>query len=192
VDAVCRDRIGSEGFGASVELNVSFPSVDWAFQQSVYGWAALQYQAMAIGSITLHEDIYARVSLFTEGILEMAVNDESTFGGDFYGFGRVPAQLNLFLGENKIVLRLIRDVRAMGGVGSPLISVRLKAQRSGPSNLQVVEDSVILPDVVNGKLASSYGSVIVRNEMINSWVYVTGLESKSVSIRAGRRVTGVA
>lgn len=167
-----------DGGGPSTELNVAFPAVDWAFQQSVYGWAALQYQAFARGFTTV-VGASCKVAFYTDNVLELAVNNKPLFGGDVYGFRRAPLILKLASGENKIDLRLFRDVRTMGGVGSPSISVRLTVQRCN-AVLHVVKKSVVLPDVINGKLTSPYASVIICNETEDR-INVVAIRSCNVS-----------
>jgi hypothetical protein len=153
--------------------------VDWAFQQSVYGWAALQYQAFARGSITVAGRSSRRVALYTDSVLEFAVNDEPFFGGDFYGFRRAPLVVDLLPGKNKIDLRLIRDVRSMGGSGLPSISVGLGVQLC-TTLLKVVEKSAVLPDVINAKLASPYASAVIRNES-KGWIELVAVQRRNVS-----------
>lgn len=179
VDDVFIDDHSGDGEVSWVELNIAFPVVDWAFQQSVYGWAAFQYQAFARGSITVTGHFSCRVALYTDHVLEFAVNDEPSFGGDFYGFRRAPLIVDLVPGKNKIELRLIRDVRSMGGVGPPSIPVRLGAQLC-TAVLKVVEESAVLPDVINTKLITPYGSIIVRNET-KEWIKLVAIRCRTVS-----------
>lgn len=166
--------------GASIKLNASFPTIDWKFQQSVYGWPALQYQAFAQGLLIVTGKNSCRISLHTDNVLELAVNDKSFFGGDFYCFRRAPLILTLSPGENRITIRLIRDVRAMGGVGNPSVSVRLNVQHC-TSTLKIVLKSSIIPDLVGGNFVTSYASVIVRNES-EDWLHLLSLKSLPVSI----------
>jgi predicted esterase len=182
VDDACIEDADKDGYSASTRLNFAFPGVDWAFHQSVYGWAGLQYQAFARGFIHVSGQSSCRVAISADNILEFAINDKPFFGGNFYGFGPAPLILDLSPGENKIDLRLIRDVRAMGAGEGPSISVRLSAQIC-MDFVKVVENSALVPDVVNGKLASPYGSVIVRNECDN-WISVIGIQTRNVSFRA--------
>ena len=177
LDDVLSDETGA--LGPSIELDIAFPGVDWAFQQSVYGWAALQYQAFARGFITVGEEWSCKIILHTDNVLELSVNGKTLFGGDFYGFRRAPLILKLAPGRNKIDIRLIRDVRSMGGLGSPSIPVRLAVQRC-MAPLNVVEKSVLLPDVINGKLTTPYASVVLCNET-ESLICVVAVKSRNVS-----------
>jgi hypothetical protein len=179
VDAAPAENSSGDGGRASIELNATFPEVNWAFQQSVYGWAALQYQAFARGLVAVAGHTSCKVALYADNILELAVNDEPFFGGDFYAFHRAPLVLNLAAGENKIDLRLVRDVRSMGGLGDPSITVRLSVQPCTAA-LNVVGESAMLPDVISGKLASPYASVIVRNET-EEWMNVLAAKCLKVS-----------
>lgn len=169
----------SDGYGKSIAINFAFPEVDWTFQQSAYGWAALQYQAFARGFINVVGKSSCSVALYTDKVLELSVNDKPSFGGDFYGFRRAPLICRLAPGENKIDLRLIRDVRSMNAVGSPSIPVQLALERC-TTPINVVEKSAVLPDVINGNLASPYASVILRNES-EDWINVVGVYSDNVS-----------
>ena len=176
---VLTEEYARDGDCPSIELTFAFPAVDWAFQQSVYGWAALQYQAFARGFVNVAAPSACRVAVFTDNVLEFAVNDKPSFGGDFYGFRRAPLIMDLVPGKNKIDLRLIRDVRSMGGMGSPSVSVRLGVQLC-TAVLKIVEKSAVLPDVINAKLASPCASVLVRNETKN-WIQVVAVRSRKVS-----------
>ena len=164
----------------SIELNIAFPSVNWSFQQSVYGWSALQYQAYARGFIDVIGHSSHKVAFYAEHVLELAVNDSPIFGGDVYGFRRAPMILDLVPGKNKIDLRLIRDVRAMGGIGSPSVFVRLRFERCDRV-LNVVEKSTILPDAINGKLTSPYASVILFNAA-EDWISIVAVRSHNVRV----------
>ena len=168
----------SDEYGRSIELNVAFPAVDWTLQQSVYGWPALQYQAFARGVINVAGHSSCTIALYTDNVLEFAVNDKPFFGGDLYGFRRAPLVLELAPGGNKIDLRLIRDVRLMGGEGSPSICVRLSAQLC-TAVLNVVKNSLVLPDVVNGRLTSPYASVTLCNET-EGWVDIVATQCREV------------
>ncbi|KKZ60834.1 hypothetical protein EMCG_04482 [[Emmonsia] crescens] len=182
---------------ATVGLDVGFPSVDWELIRSFYGWAGLQYQAWARGSITLAAGVggvdsgttttTTTVALFTDGLLEVWVDGESYFGGDFYTYRRAPVVLKLAPGSHVIDLRLVRDVRAFGGVGSPKIQAVVEVQRRPPSwsgdddgdevvvGLELDAGSVLVAEVVNRKLASPLASAIVRNDH-DAWAEVTGIQ----------------
>ncbi len=166
--------------GLSIELNIAFPTVDWTFQQSVYGWAALQYQAYARGFIDVIGHSSQKVAFYAEHVLELAVNDVPIFGGDIYGFRRAPMIFDLAPGENKIDLRLIRDVRVMGGMGNPSVFVRLSFERCH-TILNVVEKSIILPDVINGKLTSPVASIILCNAA-EDWINIVAVQSHNVCV----------
>ncbi|KAJ9604566.1 hypothetical protein H2200_010679 [Cladophialophora chaetospira] len=159
--------------GSSVELNLDFNEVDWDFAQKIYGWSAFQYQAWVKGGI-LNQDAFVRkVALFTDNILELWVNDMHIFGGDFFDFGDAPVMIDLRPGTNEINLRLIREVRSMGGASPPTIQASVRVELASRP-LEVLDNSIILPDVVKGRLCSRYGSVTVRNQ-IDRWITVRQL-----------------
>lgn len=171
---------------AEALLTVSFRNIDWPFLQSVYGWAALQYQAWARGYINIEPDSIQNVVLYTDSVLEFWVDDKHYFGGDFYSYRRAPLVLHLERGNHRIDLRLIRDVRAMGAVGDPDTSIQLKAEVSHDT-LKVDEEKLLVSDVVDGFLASPFASVPVCNnsgEWINIWSVVSVIVRSGIIIAA--------
>jgi hypothetical protein len=160
------------------ELEVGFPEVDWKFLQSVYGWSALQYQAWCRGYLNLNGSKDQTVAVFTDGILDFSIDGQRYFGGDFYSYRRAPLILNLAPGKHVVELRLIRDVRAMGGQGHPTINVAFEAAlRHGL--LTIDERSLLIPEVTNGKLGSTWASIDVQNNAAE-WVDIISLNSSDV------------
>jgi hypothetical protein len=165
------------------EISVGFPAVDWVFLQSIYGWAALQYQAWMRGEIAIDANEPQTIALYMDNILEFSVDGNSYFGGDFYAYRRAPVVLRLNPGLHTLDVRVLRDVRVMGGIGVPLVSLTLRAEVSS-GGLIVVEEKILLPEMIEGKLVSNVGSVPVRNEG-EAWIDILGIESAdevSVSI----------
>ncbi len=159
-------------------LTVNFPRVDWPFLLSVYGWAALQYQAWARGYLNIATDSPQSILLFTDHVLEFFVDGTHYFGGDFYAYRRAPLVLHLRPGIHKFDIRLVRDVRAMGAIGEPKVSVKLKVEIAN-GGLAIVEQKLLISDMVNETLASPFASVPVRNEGLG-WVDIKKIESLTV------------
>ena len=164
---------------AIADLVVGFPEVDWDFMRSIYGWAAIQYQAWARGNLFVDADSPQTLLLYSDNVLEFWVDDQLHFGGDFYGYRIAPLVLHLEPGCHKVDVRLVRDVRAMGGIGEPSLCVRMEAQKANGG--VVVVGDLLLPDLVDGKLASHVGSVMIRSEE-NEWIEVWDIQSIDVSI----------
>ena len=158
------------------EIVVGFPDIDWGFLQSIYGWAALQYQAWMRGELTIRADESRTILLYMDNALEFLIDGKRYFGGDFYAYRRAPIVVHLNPGPHTIDVRLVRDIRAMGGIGAPVVSLSLRAEFS-PGGLSVVEDKILLPEVIGGNLVSNVGSVPVRNEG-REWIYILGIESE--------------
>lgn len=110
----------------------------------------------------------------------MYIDDVHYFGGDFYHFNRAPITLHLAPGEHTIDVRIVRDVRAMGGVGNPTVNVDLILQQSlGPLHTSLhSQGGFIIPDSIGSAtdsvLASPFGSVLVRNDA-NVDIVVSGI-----------------
>ncbi|OQU98556.1 hypothetical protein CLAIMM_04322 [Cladophialophora immunda] len=154
----------------SLNFSLEFGEIDWEFAQNIYGWSAFQYQAWAKGEI-LNQDIASRaVSVFSDNILELWINDLHVFGGDFFGFGRAPVLVQLHPGTNNISVRLVREVRSMGGAFPPTLQADLRI-RLASEQLTVVANGLVMPNVVNGRFCTRYGSITVRNQGA-TWVRV--------------------
>ncbi|EXJ93516.1 hypothetical protein A1O1_01908 [Capronia coronata CBS 617.96] len=154
----------------SVELVVDFPEVDWQFAQNVYGWSALQFQGWLKGRIWNADTGVQKVVLYPDNILELWVNEHHVFGGDFYGFQRAPVVVDLPPGLNNISVRLIRDVRSMGGTLPPVVRASLRADLALVP-IDISPQSLVMPDVVGGRFCSPLGSITVRNQA-DSWIEV--------------------
>ena len=175
------DIASSTATRASASLTVSYSNVDWPFLQTVYGWAAFQYQAWARGEIVIRDQQPQTILLYTESILEFRVDGKSYFGGDFFTFRRAPLVLHLEPGPHTIELRLVRDVRAMGGIGTPTIGVKVEAQLT-TSLIEINAERNVISDVINGTLASPYASVAIRNNA-QFKMEVSGISSADVMMR---------
>jgi predicted peptidase len=128
----------------------------------IYGWAAVQYQAWARGELHIRGNETQNLILNTDGILEYWIDDQHYFGGDYYSFRRAPPVLHLKPGTHRIDLRLVRDVRAFGGILEPTIDVVVHAQQVS-GTLELAKPGILMADVVHGQLASPLGSISLRN-----------------------------
>lgn len=155
-------QISTSPNSANASLSISYSNVDWDFLKVVYGWAAVQYQAWARGELSVSGNGTQPVILYTDAILEYWVDDVHYFGGDFFTFRKAPPVLYLTPGTHKIDLRLVRDVRAFGGILAPTIDVLLHAEQAS-GTLELAKPGILMSDVVGGKLASPIGSVSLRN-----------------------------
>lgn len=190
------DTIETDTVGSSASLSLNFPHVNWTFFRGVYGWAALQYQAWARGEIFVSADRAQTVIIYTDYVLEFWIDDTHYFGGDFYAFRRSPLVIALKPGAHRIDVRLVRDVRAMGGVSEPSINIKLDAKLASGS-LELANDGILMADVVNETLASEWASVTVRNsgsqdievvdiECSNEWTSVDFQNTEKFIVSAGQ------
>lgn len=166
------------GEAGKVSLNVNFNNVDWDFLQVVYGWAAFQYQGWARGEISVLGDISQNVVLYTDGALEFWVDDTHYFGGDFFTFRNAPPVLRLEPGSHRIDVRIVRDVRAFGGIGTPNMTIALDLN-STSGGLELAKESLTVSDVVDGKLASPFASIALRNSGLGE-VEITEVKASDV------------
>lgn len=169
------DRVG-------VKLDVAFPSVDWRNFKDVYGWAALQAQAWArTGFEVLGPDLQ-NIAVYTDNVLEFAIDGQLYFGGDFFSYRRAPLILELAPGHHTIELRLTRDARASGAVGyNPTLQANIEFCILRGS-LQSNAEQSIVPDVINGRFTAAYGSISLQNTCVNALdiVHVEALNVRTV------------
>ncbi|KAF2672220.1 hypothetical protein BT63DRAFT_191683 [Microthyrium microscopicum] len=164
--------ITSSGNASKAFLDINLPdAADWKFLQQVYGWAGMQWQGWMRGELTVQAKTEGEVTvlIYAENALEFVVDGKRYFGGDFFAYRRAPAVLKLKAGTHVVDVRLVRDVRAMGGVGEPSIQIKMEAKVARDEGLEIGE--VLMPDVVAGKFASGFGSVTVTNSG-EEWVDV--------------------
>lgn len=137
--------------------------MDWDFDQKIYGWSALQLQAWARGELVNLAPSSQRIVLYTDAVLELWIGDQHLFGGDFYGFRKAPAVIDVPPGVTVVNVRLLRDVRSMGGTLPPELHALLRADIVHDA-VEVAQDSMTIADVVDHRLTSPYASITVRNQ----------------------------
>lgn len=149
-----------------VELVVSHEEIDWDFIRSIYGWAAVQFQTWARGSLHNHADEDVTVAIHAAGTVDLALDTaEGTkyhFGVDFYGFKRVPIIARLKPGSNTVHVRLTRDVRANGGQMPPVIEASMQATVLD-GHARILENSLVISDVQHGRFVSAHASLTMFN-----------------------------
>jgi pimeloyl-ACP methyl ester carboxylesterase len=173
-------QVSSSPTSANASLSVGYSNVDWEFLKLVYGWAAVQYQAWVRGELIIGGNETQHILLHTDAILEYWVDDQHYFGGDYYTFRKAPPVLHLQPGSHTIDVRLVRDVRAFGGILEPTIDVVLDVQQAS-GTLELAKSGILMSDVVNGKIASSVGSVSLVNSGEDD-IEIVGITASSVSL----------
>ncbi|KAF2491853.1 hypothetical protein BU16DRAFT_130466 [Lophium mytilinum] len=152
------ETVNANAFGSSVSLPVNFENPGLPLQ-GVYGWAARQYQAWARGQFSIDTEQDLPLIVYSDSILEFWIDGVHYFGGDFYSFRKAPPVIRLGPGAHTVDVRLVYDVRAMGGGDAPfIIAIELAS-----GSLEVASQGIVMADVVDGSLASSLASVTVRN-----------------------------
>ncbi|KAF2129028.1 hypothetical protein P153DRAFT_291971 [Dothidotthia symphoricarpi CBS 119687] len=155
-------QTSSSQSSANASLSISYSDVDWDFLKTIYGWAASQYQAWARGELIVSGNKTQRILLNTDAVLEYWVDGLHYYGGDFYTYRKAPPVLHLTPGSHKIDLRLVRDTRAFGGILEPTIDVVIDVQQVS-GTLELAKSGILMSDVVDGKLATPFGSIYLRN-----------------------------
>lgn len=170
---------------ANVSLSVGYSNVDWDFLKNIYGWASVQYQAWARGDLFIGGDETQHVVLHTDAILEYWIDDTHYFGGDFYSYRNAPPVLHLDPGHHRIDIRLVRDVRAFGGILDPAIDVVISVEQVS-ATLELAKAGMLVSDVIDGRLATPQGSVYLRNsgteDIEVTEIYATNVSTNSSTL----------
>lgn len=119
--------------------------------------------------------------LYTDQVLEYVIDDVKHFGGDFFTFKKAPLVLTLAPGKHVLDLRLIREVRAMGGVGLPILEMDLEIQQTS-ADVELADSRVLVSDVVDGRLSSPYGTVTIRNSG-QHWIEIFKITDAQPEVR---------
>ncbi|KAF7195636.1 putative secreted protein [Pseudocercospora fuligena] len=147
-------------------LSVEFQDVDWESLRNVYGWAAYQWQAWIRGEIYVQSNKTEIYTLSAPQVLEWWIDAIHYFGGDFYDYSRAPPLLHLTPGIHRIDIRIVRDVRAFGGIEKPSMNISLRLDYSYTGLKHVGQ--VLISDTINSAsgqgLASPFGSALIRND----------------------------
>ncbi|OQN98295.1 hypothetical protein B0A48_15574 [Cryoendolithus antarcticus] len=180
--------VGGTDHLPQVDLTVRFPEVDWKFQQQVYGWAALQWQAWVRGEFTVHDTEPATFTFQADAVLEYWIDDDHHWGGDFYETRRAPLVLHLEPGLHRIDLRVIREVRAMGGItDDPRVDLRLQLYKQDSTKPLVQCGSVLVSDFITpspeykdsimsaGGFANWYSSILLRNNAASGEITIENI-----------------
>ncbi|EME86316.1 uncharacterized protein MYCFIDRAFT_186587 [Pseudocercospora fijiensis CIRAD86] len=147
-------------------LSVDFQNVDWEALRNAYGWAAYQWQAWIRGEIYVQSNKTEIYTLSAPQLLEWWIDHVHYFGGDFYDYSRASPVLRLTPGIHRIDVRIVRDVRAFGGVERPAMNITLRLDYSYAGLKHV--GKVLISDTINSPsgqgLASPFGSALLRND----------------------------
>lgn len=103
------------------------------------------------------------MAIYTDNILEFWIDDEHFFGGDFFAFRKTPVIVSLTPGRHRFDVRLVRDVRSMGGVGQPVHPLAIRLEICS-DNLSADSSQILIPEFVRGRgLPTQYGSIPLYN-----------------------------
>ena len=168
-------------FGNAVKLVTQFQDIDWPALRAVYGWAALQWQAWVRGTLTIQSSESMTVKIYLPAILEFEIDGQRHFGGDFFSYRNAPLILCLETGDHTLNIRVVRDVRASGGIGEPSVDFEIHVEQT-ESGLVLVPEKALIPDFVKGHgYAGRVCCIPVQNTGRN-WLDVVDVVEESVRL----------
>ncbi|CAG8556557.1 9213_t:CDS:10, partial [Ambispora gerdemannii] len=169
----------------------NFPNVRWNFNQQSLGWAINQFQIWARGKFNVPLDSFyttttntATIKFQCYNVTEFYIND-IRFYGDCYNYRNQWHILHLTPGTHTIRVRIVNETRIFGGKVPPAVQFSADIYPVSSLNLEdsflILEDetSVIVPDLMDGKLAGEVMSVPILNAS-HLWCYVDKVEALMV------------
>lgn len=112
--------------------------------------------------------------------------DSRRLSGDWYAYGTVSHVLLLSEGMHEIRVRVVNEIRIFGGKVPPPITFRLEIENVHEADVVFLENSVVVPDVVEGVMAGRFGSVTIENVNTSywgDWMEVIGIEADDADVR---------
>ncbi|WVR07026.1 hypothetical protein IAU60_004065 [Kwoniella sp. DSM 27419] len=186
-------RVGWKTFQMSPQgdLKVSYREIRWDHLRLDHGWAALQYQSILRGSLTvpeLHQGNPTNIRIEVIQAVEFALiprHAQATSGpviwynGDVYDFAGTPdgtrdqssktsnfaRSLTVQPGEYVILLRATYEIRMFGEPGPgvpPTIHIKIKAEVDHAQGATLIQGLGRVPDVIDGWFMGEWMSVPIR------------------------------
>ncbi|KAK5668312.1 hypothetical protein QVD99_005343 [Batrachochytrium dendrobatidis] len=144
---------------------IDYPNVRWDFNRKTFGWAVLHHATYFRGTFNIATAGSYLVSF--SGVISFKIDDRS-FVGNLYSYRHASdSAVYLEAGEHSLYILVSMDVRIFGGSTppKPVFTGSLeKVEVDGPTR-GVVSYSLdtILPDVLDGKLVTSFASITILN-----------------------------
>lgn len=144
---------------------LDYPSIRWAFNEKPFGWTVLHHTTYFRGKLTIPTAGTYLVSF--SRVVSFKI-DHRAFVGNIYEYSHASGTaVWLDAGDHMLYVASVMDVRLFGGQIPPKTSFHGEIQlidTIGPSRGIVVfpKDS-ILPDIIDGRLATVYARVTLMN-----------------------------
>ncbi|CAG8597252.1 11501_t:CDS:2, partial [Dentiscutata heterogama] len=159
---------------------IHFKNLRWKFNRDPFGWAMNQFQMWARGYFELSDsDLKDKsesipVLVQCQNIGDFYVDDQRLFG-DWYGYKNSWHVLYLRPGKRVINVRLVNEIRIFGGNIPPDIQFQCFVRKLEFNQIgaMVLDNTALVPDLVNGFLAGSFASVAVLNTQEKFWITVS-------------------
>ena len=142
---------------------INYNDIRWEFNMQQLGWTTLQHATYLRGSFEAPESGTYLISF--KGLVSYKI-DQHVYPGNVYGFDHgADSAIYLSKGVHKIYACLVLDVRIHGGSIPPQNSFTgsIKLTDSNDNGIKVYPDDTILPEIMNDRLITSYGSVTIKN-----------------------------
>ncbi|CAG8568986.1 1077_t:CDS:10 [Cetraspora pellucida] len=181
-----------------------FKNLRWKFNRDPFGWAINQFQMWARGYFELlNSDFKDELNLIPvlvqcQNIGDFYVDDRRLFG-DVYGYKNSWHVLYLRSGMHVINVRLVNEIRIFGGQVPSNIRFQCFVRKLELHQIgaMVLDNTIIVPDLVDGFLAGNFASVAILNTQEKSWITVSKVNvinsnvNMTASLVSGNSKTGI-
>src|SRR5439155_11002301 len=102
------------------------------------------------------------------------IDGERLFG-DWYGYKSSWHVMYLEPGEHTINVRIVNEIRIFGGRLPPNVNFHCILRRLNilsDFGVKLLDNTIVVPDLVNGNLTGEYMSIALLNTLENSWIIV--------------------
>ncbi|CAG8618148.1 11376_t:CDS:10, partial [Acaulospora colombiana] len=164
----------------------------WKFNRVPLGWAANQFQMWARGYFDLFPEVKNEsetipILIQCQPVGDFYVDDRRLFG-DWYGYEKSWHVLRLRPGRHVINVRLVNEIRIFGGNVPPALGFQcfMRKLREDKTAMMLLDNTVLVPDMIDGNLAGKYMSIALLNTHEERWITVHNVNvvDSNVKMRA--------
>jgi hypothetical protein len=147
--------------GSSSELySVNFAVFTEEFLTQSFGWSALLWQGWAVTNFTVNAEVPTRYLIQVNGSREFFLDGE-LYLGNYYSYPQGWTAVSLAPGPHVLAVKLESSVRMYGFTAN--VSVVATVQPAKSAALALLPAPPLLPDLVEGELASVLAALPVLN-----------------------------
>ncbi|CAG8489151.1 15329_t:CDS:10 [Acaulospora morrowiae] len=153
------------------------------------GWAMNQFQMWARGYFELSPKVNddsktIPILIQCQPIGDFYVDDRRLFG-DWYGYEKSWHVLHLRPGRHVVNVRAVYEIRAFGGGIPPALKFKclMRRLRTDEMGVMMLDRTIVVPDLVGGRLAGKYINIALLNTHEKQWITVSKVYVVSSNVK---------